>query len=244
MRAALALLLAALLPAAARAADAPLRLAPGMALAKGVAGAPRIVSGPPAPVVARVNAALARLDARGAKSVRSCREDLRANPQASHSDDGWRRRVKVTFAGPRFLSVLVQEDYDCATMYPNTGDEALVFDLQTGRPVDWRPLAPASLHAEAVTGTAPDGATLGYFAAPAFGKLLAKPADECPDADSLEGLQIALRPDRLRGGLVLALRGFNHATQACESETTLRPAQLRRLGFAPELVEALSHPAP
>ena len=190
--------------------------------------------------MARINAAMTRVDARGRSSAADCRASLRERKDLPRGgDDGWTREVGVSFAGPRFFAVRVQDSYYCGGAYPARDDQALVFDLGTGRPVDWRPLFPSALHVQVVTDSAGDGATLGFVkATPAVARILGPIDQECRDA--LEDRYVMIWPDRASGGLVLGLRGFPHVSQACEEDTSLKPAQLRRLGFARELWAALS----
>ncbi len=219
-----------------------LRVAPGHEVAKGVAAAPRLLSGAPAPILARINAAMVRVDARGRSSAADCRTSLRERKDLPQGDDdGWTRDVKVVFTGPRLFAILIQDSYYCGGPYPARDDQALVFDLSTGRPVDWRPLFPPALHAQTATDTAGDGATLGFFKAnSALVGLMGPVNEEC--RDGLESRYIMVWPDRAAGGLVLGLRGFPHVSQACEEDVTLTPAKLRHLGFASALVDAISPP--
>ena len=240
MRLLLALLLAA--PLVTPGPDGHLRFVPGGTVAKGVAAAPRLISGVPAPVLARINAAMAKVDERGRSSAADCRASLRERKDLPHGDDdGWTRDVKVAFTGPRLFAILIQDSYYCGGPYPARDDQALVFDLSTGRPVDWRPLFPPALHVQTTTDTAGDGAALGFFkATSALVRLMGPLDEEC--RDGLEGRYFMVWPDRAAGGLVLGLRGFPHVRQACEEDVTLTPAKLRHLGFAGALVDAISRP--
>src|SRR5258708_26253018 len=51
--------------------------------------------------------------------------------------------------GPRFLSLVTNEGYFCAgAAHPDSDELALVFDLTTGRLVDWEKLLPGKAQAK------------------------------------------------------------------------------------------------
>ena len=78
-----------------------------------------------------INTALQRLDRPAARAAHECRTE---GPPSS----GYRSRaVSVTMAGPRFLSIVIVDDAFCGGAHPETATLSLVYDLRTGRPVDW-----------------------------------------------------------------------------------------------------------
>src|SRR5207253_986639 len=94
-------------------------------LARGNAALPRIAA-PASPATAKINAALARLDAHWLAQVKACRSV--SGPAYT------KRKVAVTMAGPRVMSMLVTDDYNCSSAYPNLDTIAMAYDLDTGRP--------------------------------------------------------------------------------------------------------------
>ena len=114
--------------AAAAIADQPVRLKRSPPVAKGIASMPRIMANNGDPVVARINRALAI-----ASQISGC--DSRKGY--------WHRTVAVTMRGPRYLSLLAYDDWYCGGAYPDTDQMALVFNLATGAPPDWKALFPA-----------------------------------------------------------------------------------------------------
>src|SRR5437763_1517900 len=90
----------------------------------GVAGAVHAALAAPAtPAPARINAGLARLDARWIAFRRQCRAD----GGAAHSETS--RTVTVTMAGPKVVSFLVAAQSYCGGAYPNSDAIALAYDL-------------------------------------------------------------------------------------------------------------------
>src|SRR5262245_19976125 len=97
-------------------------------LAKGVAAFPRLEGNSKA--VLAINRALDAADAQAATEAKGCIED-------SDGKGSWKRDVEVTLKSARFISFRANDDYYCGGPYPDTSVLALVFDLNTGAPVDW-----------------------------------------------------------------------------------------------------------
>ncbi len=98
----------------------------------------------------KINAALARLDARLEKGVAECRTSAGKNAD-------WSRSIAATMRGPRYLSYTVTDNVDCGGAHPDVGDTAIVYDLATGAPVDWARLLPPQLVGVAALGETADG---------------------------------------------------------------------------------------
>jgi hypothetical protein len=120
------------------------------ALGKDQDAYPRIAS-PADDAERKINAAVARLDARLAKSARECRND------AGPNGGDWSRTIKATMRGPRYLSYEVTDNFYCGGAHPNVGDTAIVYDLKTGAPVDWSQLLPPELAGTAALTETSDG---------------------------------------------------------------------------------------
>ena len=89
---------------------------------------PRL-SSPATPATARINAAFDKLDARWSGFMRDCPKDGETA-----------RSVQVTMNGPQFFSVVVNEEESCGGAHPDSSTLALVYDVSTGKPVDWKTL--------------------------------------------------------------------------------------------------------
>lgn len=190
-------------------------------------------------IAKRINAALAREDSLVDGAARDCRASFR-EAQGKASPDAWTRGAEVAMAGPRFLAIAISDSYYCGGPYPNDDlRSAFVYDLATGRPVDWLKLFPAG--ARARLDTAGDGATLGLVAWPELTRRAAAQAGaECRpvfESDDYAGFTVLL--DARTGALVARPAQFPHALQACAEDVRLGIADLRRLGFAADLVAAL-----
>lgn len=119
------------------AAGPPLRMLVPLPVAPGLDALPRIAV-PQSPGQRRINVALAGLDA----AVRTAWTSCKANG-GKYAE--WQRSVEVPMRGPRFLSVVITDDVYCGGLHPNVSVQAVVYDLGTGRPVDWTTLLPPAL---------------------------------------------------------------------------------------------------
>jgi hypothetical protein len=85
----------------------------------------------------RINATLANLNREFAGKVRDCLSGEFAWSKDSFDGGEWQRTVKVTMRGPRFLSMVAMDGMYCGDAYPDDDLVVLVFNLETGEPVDW-----------------------------------------------------------------------------------------------------------
>lgn len=201
---------------------------------------PRIVA-PATPATAKINAALAVLDRRWADYARNCR--------AIGKDNEATRTVKVTMAGPRFLSLLASDEEFCGGAHPDNSTLALVYDLESGRPVDWSKLLGPRLASSARVETVLDGTRIGVVISPGLTRLYQSavrkapdydPAwwNECSEALSDPNLEFVLWLDAKKRGLG-AEPVLVHAVAPCAEDVTIPAADLRRAGADAELLAAL-----
>ncbi len=223
-----AVFLALLLATGALAAE-PVRLA----RPAGASAFPRIAA-PQNAATAKINAALARLDRRWAGFAREC--------GAGGKDNEASRRVEVTMAGPRFLSLVARDDESCGGAHPDTDTLALVYDLDMGRPVDWKALLGPKLVTDTSTDTVIDGTTIGMIGSKALQGLYlrqGKRDKDCADVLADPGLHFVAWLDGKRHGLVIE-PVLPHVVAACGDDATIPVADLRRLGADPILSSALA----
>jgi hypothetical protein len=228
------------------AAGATFQVEPVKQLRKGVDLWPLIVN-PANPAEQRVNTILSRLNRRLATVLHGCDASaLAAMKRMGNTPKGydpasedWSRKVQVTMAGPRFLSVIQTEDCYCGGAHPESGQMALVFDMTTGSPVNWVLQVPKSAGASSYTDNTMDGSTVGALVLPSLRPLaVAAAEDDCKEAFSDEqSFQIWL--DAKRGTLVAQPFGLPHAAQACAQEIHLTIDQARKLGFSESILAAL-----
>ena len=203
---------------------------------------PVVLAGPAvtAAVAQRINAALRRDQVLVNAAAEDCRASFKDDLNKPAPADAWTRTVEVTMKGPRYLSMMATDSYYCGGAYPNDGLQMpLVYDLDTGAPVDWIRLMPKGVSTK--PGNGADGAKAGWVVWPTLTRIAKEDADpDCKDAfmdsDSM-GFQIAL--DARAGELQATPTDFPHVYQACANPVALSIAKLRRLGFAPALVTAL-----
>jgi hypothetical protein len=208
------------------------------ALAKNVDAFPRVETGAPAAVVARINKALDSGESRLRDSLKQCRE------QAGKQGD-WSRGVTVAMAGPGYLSLVARDNYDCGGAHPNVGTLALVYDLTTGTPVDLVKLLPG-LKLQGARDSAADGSKVGTVASAELTALYKKSVKldaDCKSALDGQDLVFIAWPDAKEKGLVIEPENLPHVIAACGDDVTLSGETLKATGAPLELLQALgAHP--
>jgi hypothetical protein len=203
---------------------------------------PRIAS-PATEASAKVNAALARADARWRTSAGVCRSVV-----PKPTDAEMERTTNVTMRGPGFFSVLDNQEYSCGGAHPDGASIALVYDLDTGRPVNWMTLLPASMKAVASLDTAADGSTMGVVSSPVLHDLYLKApkpglSDDdraaCADAVDAPSLTFMLWPDAKADAVVIAPSSLPHVVQTCGAPAAISTATLRKLGVGARMLDAI-----
>jgi hypothetical protein len=254
LKAAMALLLV-LLSAilAAAQTQSSVSLAPGRALRGGsdaVVDAWPLIAHASTAAEQRVNAILIRLNERMTKALKVCDASYRDwakqvnQPLTAKSavENDWNRRIAVTMTGPRFLSILAFDFAFCGGPHPNVGTLAMVFDLTTGRPVNWMNFITKSANAIAYSDSAIDGSTVGALNVPALRPMsLAKADKDCKDIfHDLEAPQsYQLWPDAKSGTLTAEPFSLPHVAAGCADPLALTPDQARKLGFDETLLSAI-----
>ena len=220
----------AILPAAAAEPEPAVTLTPLPAVTRGVAAFPQ-VSGPQAE---RINQSLRRADARVRAAAAECKP-----PGETRST--WRRTIAVTMRGPRLLSLLAEDSWYCGA-YPDEAPIALVFDLETGAPVNWARFLPPSFVGKTTIDSAGDGTRIGMVQSPTLAELYRKGLTEEQCGDVVEDDQAAFQlwPDAKAGGLVVRIMTLPHAIAVCAERVTIPLDTLRRLNAPRALLDALA----
>jgi hypothetical protein len=222
------------------------RLAPKTELRKGVDLWPMIADAK-TPAELKVNAALTRLNARLKRSVGECdveyRESLKRMGALAKGQDpveeDWTRTIDVTMRGPGYLSMVATDYSSCGGVHPNDSQMAMVFDLQTGTPVNWLALLPKAAGASSYSDTVMDGSKAGGVLLPALKKMY----DAAADADCKgvpEGGAFLLWPDAAKGTLVAVAFDVSHAIQACAVPMDISLEKARTLGFSEAMLGAIA----
>jgi hypothetical protein len=205
-------------------------------LAQGVQAFPRLDGNSKAAVA--INRALDEADAQVAEEAKSCVED-------SDGKGSWNRNVEVTLKSARFISFLAHDDFYCGGPYPDTSILALVYDLQTGAPVDWKRLIPG-VSEQSNKAEAADEAPLRTISSPAllalFNEASARSGGDpdCKDAlaaDSDEPTQLLVWPDANTKGLAIAIPGLPHAASVCGAPVTIPADKLKAMRADAGLIE-------
>jgi hypothetical protein len=222
--------------------SAPLVLAAQPALAAQVDAFPRLATADFA--AARINAALAAADQRGGAAASDCQKNAAAQGLPA-TPPAFTRTVTVAMRGPTFLALDASDNLFCGGAHPDTAIFALAYDLNTGRPLDWLRLFPATMVATAVLDTADDGTPVGEVTAPALTALFIQALDKDGATDCAAALQdspvaFILWPDAKDDGIDLYDGNMPFATSACAGPETIGLPDLRKLGVSPGLLDAIA----
>jgi hypothetical protein len=200
---------------------------------------PRVLSGPAPAIIKSINAVLARLDAKAVKTQRECGDEKKGGYYA--------RTAEATMQGLRFLSFVTHEGFFCpGSAHPDSTAQALVFDLSTGKLIDWEKLLPGKVHVKKLDASLekefPFYVTVSSDAIWALYKKAAL-ADNKDDADCAsaldEKLDFILYPDAKEGAVAVEEVGLRHAVKACGTTLYMSGDTLKSLGASKELIDAL-----
>jgi hypothetical protein len=232
----------------AMASDSTLQLQNPPPVAKDAAAMPQIAS-PSDDAERRINAALKRLDANLSKAILACRG------KDSGSDD-WVRKVEPTMRGPRYLSYVIRDMSFCGGPYPPIGTMSIVYDLETGTPVDWTRLLPPAMTGKVALAEGMDGTRMVTLASPrlfslylsGYDRALSMPGNDIA-AEGLttcrEVVQEEPNPpmmvwlDAKSGGLAVQF-DLIHALQVCALPVVIPVEVLRANGVNAALLDAIA----
>lgn len=208
-----------------------------------------LISHPSTLAERHVNDALNRLNENMARTLKDCDTSYRNWADQVHQPltgknavgHDWERKITVTMTGPRFLSIVAIDGYIfCGGAHPDRDTLAMVFDLTTGRPVNWMNLISKSADASAYSDSNSDGTTVGALIVPALRAMtLAKADKECKDAFR-NPQSYQLWPDAKSGTLTAEPFGLPHVVAACADDLALTADEARRVGFEETLLSAIA----
>ncbi len=198
------------------------------------------------PQARAINAALDRIDTRDRENRAMCLEAKTENDNVQ-----WGRSVEAPMMGPRFVSLVVSQGEYCGGAHPNWARYPLVFDLETGRLIDWRGVLPANMIVALNDQDADRWVRAAYLQSPRLKAWFAERAlagmdprsrEDCgylygEDEHNSWGLEIW--PDAKAGGLTLQTAGLAHAETGCLAEVVMSLDEMRRQGVRPDLIEAI-----
>ena len=233
--------------AAASGADRVVTLRTVAPVAKDIAAMP-LIAAPANDAERRINSALPRFDANVRKAAAQCRKDGGKNFD-------WSRSIDATMRGPGFLSFTIGDNAFCGGAHPNSATQAIVYDLATGKPVDWAVLLPSSLTGKLSLQTGMDNTkTVALSSRKLFDLYLklyrpvaagAKETDEdreCREAVKMAGTDapptMSAWLDAKQGGLAVQF-DLAHVVQACADAVIIPVSTLKAEGAKPALTDAL-----
>lgn len=196
----------------------------------------------------QINAAVGRFNFNARKAAAQCKKDSRGRYH-------WSRSVNATMRGPGFLSFTITDDTYCGTAYPNMSAQSIVYDLSTGKPVDWTKLLPPSLTGKVTLQTGMDGTKTVALSSQRLYDLYLKlyrhePKDpdetgdekECREAVMQEGASappaMSVWLDAKAGGLAIQF-DLAHVVQACADAVVIPVQTLKAEGAKAALTDAL-----
>ncbi|HEX7391171.1 MAG TPA: hypothetical protein VF286_13755 [Acidiphilium sp.] len=193
----------------------------------------------------RINRALASADRAFAGFADTC--------HAADRNAFVRRKVAITARGPAMVSLVATDATDCGGAYPNTGTLALVFDLRSGRFVDWTRLLPAGATATRADEAGTD-AVLGvivweplrraylarYRATPAVAAAVGHDNIETCAGAVAGDKDFILWPDTGAHALMAQPVGLPHVAAGCEVPVALDATALKTLGLTPGAIAAIT----
>jgi hypothetical protein len=228
-----------LTPLAADAADRRVHMVVVPPVLKDVAAMPQIAD-PADDAERRINAAVRQFDTAVQRAAAGCRDqDGKAT---------WTRSVAVPMRGPGYISFAITDGMDCGGAYPNDGlVTAIVYDLRTGKPIEWPDVLPAALTGKLALAAGPDGTKMITLASKRLTALYLAgyPADQSADCREAVQSQTADAPPPMMAwlsakpaGLVVTF-DLPHVIAACAEPVLIPAATLRAEGARPALLSAL-----
>lgn len=214
------------------------RLKESRPLMKDVDALPRLFSGARPAFIKAINATLARFDAQALRDARDC---------LGEKGGDYARNVAATMQGPRFLSLVAYEGFFCAgNAHPDSNMLALVFDLTTGKLVNWVKLLPGTVQIKKYSGNPERTFRFGEaISSDAIWALYRKAASiekagdpDCADALD-EKLDFILSLDAKKNAVAVDEVGLRHAIRACGTTIYLSIDTLKSLGASKALIDAL-----
>ena len=212
-------------------------------LAKNIAAMPQIVQ-PADEAQRRINAALKRLDNAVAVAASDCRKEAEG-PAAG--DAYWSRNVDVPMSGPSYLSIVITDDAFCGGPHPDTATMSIVYDVRSGRPVDWAKLLPPSLTGKIALAKGMDGTRMATLASPELQKLYLsayRHSDSGRDAMCVDAVTTGEPPasmvwlDAKQGGMAVQF-DLSSAVQNCATPMIIPASVLSAAGADTAMVAAI-----
>jgi len=208
-------------------APAALTMAAMTPLKKGIDAMPELTN-PATPGQQKINATMKSLDAAALSMLKDCKT--------------YQRSVQPTMLGPGYVSVWVNESWDCGA-YPSVSISVKVFDLNTGDAVDWTKLVSAT-GVKSYSDSGADGKQGAPLALvdPALMKMYLKDPDNAGDCQTAydDNQSFIIWPEAKTGTLKVEAFDLPHVTQACANDMTLTMDQAQKLGFNADFLKAVA----
>lgn len=200
-------------------------------LSEGVMAYPRLA--PATPFADTINAALAKIDK--AQGGDEC---------TTSGGPPYTRSIEVTAQGPRFVSFVVSEQWMCGA-HPEEQRSAFVYDLTTGKPVDWTKMLPPRVAGKASVskGLIRIGTLSSAVLSQAYIAGHGSSAD-CKAIYADAEFHFLLWPDARKHELVIDQNDLPHMAAACGGPVSLSLAKLKAMGVGKPLLDALTAATP
>jgi hypothetical protein len=211
----------------------PVELKPSAPIARHIAAFPHVVGGARGSAAARIN-----------RTLQSAEQGVGCSGKGD-----WTRSILVTMRGPHYLGLLAHDDWYCGGAYPDTSATAMVFNLDTGAPIDWPTLFSPGVIEAATTDPGSGGSEPIRVSSAALWQLYAEAVaadgvNRDPECRQVlvdqSGTGLMLWPDAAADGLGLQPSDFPHVIKACGPPETLDASQLHKLGASAVLLDAIA----
>jgi hypothetical protein len=199
-----------------------------------------LIAHPKGPAQLRINVTLRNLNREFVQKVRDCISGKFAWSKEITPGE-WRRSIKVTMRGPQFLSMTASDGFYCGTAHPDDDLVALVFNIETGKEVDWSAMVPKSAGASLPNNVMGDEDGTPPLILPKLQGMYAAAQEADSDCHGYfeEERPFTLWPEAESGTLVAEVAGLPHVALPCKNELKLTIGQARVLGFDDSLLQAI-----
>ena len=172
-------------------------------------------------------------------AAQECIKPASENGDEPTHDLWWKRAVRVTIRGPRYLSFIASDDYDCGGVHPANGTLTLTYDLSDGQAVNWGRVLPSG--ARWIHTRDDGGMEVEVVHWPALKSIMLRKADaNCRTVLQDYHLSFFLWLDGQTKQLMASAFGLPQVAIVCSGPFGLSIHELRSLHVSPKLIDGLA----
>ena len=218
----------------------PVRLEPIRQISEGLDAWPRILN-PKNGSERHINSILDSYNVETRKILAQCT-----------ANEEWSREIRVTMAGPHYLSLQAGGANSCSAVHPNPYDAALLCDLGTGELLDGSTVIEKNSEIKVVKATEiaryPQSEKFLLSSRALDGMLMASANDNCKESlqevtqnSNLDGpILYSVWPDVEKNQVIVKPVSLSYLDYLmCSEEVDIPPNQARKLGFSKLFLQAI-----